>query len=104
MNHPHYVPIHYREFSDIPRIFTVRDVSGLYLFDCPFDNAIDEYPSEYWVYRLPAATAIPDTGSWDHLSRGGVLLARIPTSDVTFDETKRVSIDARILALLSNTG
>ena len=37
--------IQYRDFYDVPRIFVADYQGRLYLFDCPFDEALDDYPS-----------------------------------------------------------
>lgn len=97
MNAQRCLPIRYREFYDIPRISVVEDAHGVYLFDCPFDAEIDGYPNVYNVYRLAKGVVVPDTGSWSHLRSAGSLLAKIPTAGVTFDQTKRASIDAEVL-------
>lgn len=40
----HWLPITYRDYYDVPRMLVVRFEGQAYLFDCPFDVALDEYP------------------------------------------------------------
>ena len=92
-----WLPIRYREFYDIPRIFVVEASGDRYLFDCPFDPDLDDYPEQYRVYRLPGDTVIPEAGSWNQLAEKGCLLGEIPTSLVAFDQTTRAFVEARVL-------
>jgi hypothetical protein len=50
-----WVPIRYRDFFDVPRIFIAAYEGARYLFDCPFDDELDYYSDHYRVYQLPVA-------------------------------------------------
>lgn len=93
-----WVPINYREFWDVPRIFFVEDDGQLYLFDCRFDEAIEDYPDEYRVYLMPHLGAEELAGSWAKVDRKAIRqLGTVPVARVKFDPTKREQIDAAIL-------
>lgn len=58
MNSNVWIPIQYRDFYDIPRIFVMHHLGDTFVFDCPFDDDADEYPEYYVVRRLDgSATA-----------------------------------------------
>lgn len=88
--------IRYRGFYDVPRIFVVTAAGATYLFDCPFDDELDDYRDRYAVYRL-SADVIPERGSWDGLPGRGVLLGEVPVAEVRFDPTRRQAMDAAVL-------
>ena len=75
----------------------VADGEAVFVFDCPFDAALDEYPADYHVYRLPPGAVIPESGSWERLPGLGTLLGRVPVDRVRFDPTLRAAIDPSIL-------
>ncbi len=85
-----WVDIRYRDFWDLPRMFVFCVDRRLYLADCMFDEAIDDYPDSYELFELPADAEESLDGSWEHL-RGRTIrsLGRIAVSDVVFDDTKR---------------
>lgn len=87
-------PITYREFHDVPRIFVVEANGRLLLFDCPFDNDLDDYPAFYKVYELDAVQrprlANPD---WRGLVALGIPLGETPVSHVIFDDTRRAWVE-----------
>lgn len=92
------VPISYREFWDVPRIFLAEEDGQLYLFDCPFDEATEDYPDEYRVYLMPHLTEPELAGSWAGLHRKAVReVGTVPISRVAFDPTRRKQIDAAVL-------
>lgn len=40
----------YRDFHDFPRLILARDETGAsWLFDCPFDSALDDYRPDFRV-------------------------------------------------------
>ena len=89
--------IRYRGFWDVPRIFLVEHGSQTFLFDCAFDEDLDDYPDNYKVYSMPE---IPDAElpkDWTLLvDRARRYLGEIPVNRVRFDTTLRRSIDAAI--------
>jgi hypothetical protein len=89
--------IHYRDFYDLPRIFITTYDGKQYLFDCPFDDQLDDYPNSYRVYQLPALSEEELQGSWEHLPELAVsFLGAIPVTAVEFDPTKRERIKTAI--------
>ena len=95
--------IEYRDFHDVPRVFLV-DVDGrAFLFDCPFDEEVDEYPDEYGVYEMPSKFLLERPADWTGLSRQAVSYkGKVSVRQITFDSTKRNRIDASVIrALLS---
>ena len=104
MNYLSWAPIRYRDFYDFPRMFVVEYGNRVYLFDCPFDDELDEYGGDYAIYVMPFDTPVPDSGSWEMLRHCGDLLGRVPTGAVTFDETRRRAIDSRVIDLLRASG
>lgn len=94
--------ISYRDFYDVPRIFIATHDGKLYLFDCPFDDELDDYLDSYRVYQLPAISEDELQGSWERLPERAVsLLGEIPVAAVQFDTTKRNSINTALLDELS---
>jgi hypothetical protein len=95
---PTSAPITYRDFWDVPRIFLVTHEGRTLLFDCPFDEATEDYPDTYAVYQLPALADGELTGSWDKLSeRAERYLGTVPVGEVRFDPTRRQGIDPAVL-------
>src|SRR4051794_29503381 len=48
-----WVPIQYREFYDRPRMIVAEYRGRSYLFNCSFDEALDDYSPDYAVFVLP---------------------------------------------------
>lgn len=93
-----WIPISYADFYDVPRAFLVELDGERLFFDCLFDDAIDDYPSEYTVHRLdPGVVRGTEPISWRDLRARGVALGRVPTAAVVFDETRRRSVNASVL-------
>lgn len=96
-----YIPIQYRDFYDIPRIFLLRHKEHLLLLDSPFDDYIDEYSSFYDVYLMPELSQEMLEGSWARLQESASrLLGRIPVAAVKFDITSRKTVDSSSLEAL----
>lgn len=94
--------IHYREFWDVPRIFYLTDGGRTYLFDCPFDDQVDDFPDEYRVYLMPPLDPADLTGSWAGLPGRAVAdLGRVSVAAVRFDPTRRQFVDASVLDALT---
>jgi hypothetical protein len=71
---------------DVPRVFVVTVSDGMLVFDSPFDEALDEYCSEYTVSFLPWSEARRLHGSWETLTEGAEARGRIPVEEVEFDK------------------
>jgi hypothetical protein len=90
-----WVPINYRDYWDVPRIFFAQYGGVLYLFDCQFDRDLEDYPESYRVFRMPALSRGDYEGSWEHLwKRADEFLGEVPVAAVRFDPTRRAAIDA----------
>lgn len=90
--------IRYRDFYDVPRIFITTHNGEQYLFDCPFDEELDDYSDRYTVYQLPSLSEDELQGSWVHLAeRAASIVGTVPVVQVQFDTTKRNSIDTAVL-------
>ena len=85
------VKISYREFSDVPRFFIIRLDCNVWLFDCRFDESINEYPEVYKVYSLPKEL-VPDD-QWNRIAEAGEFLGTVKVTDLKFDATKRQELD-----------
>ena len=93
--------IQYRDFYDLPRIFVTNYQGQFYLFDCPFDDELDDYPDSYLVYQLPSLTEAELAGSWTHLTeRANHLLGTVSVHEVQFDPTKRARVNTAIFGEL----
>lgn len=99
-----YVPIQYRDFYDVPRIFLLRYEGHLLLLDSPFGDDADEYSASYDVYLMPELPQEMLEGSWAHLRElASRQLGRIPVAAVEFDTTRRKAIDTGSLEALLTT-
>lgn len=96
-----WLPIDYREFYDLPRLFAVRRSDGIYVFDCAFDAGIDDYEKFFSIYRLEEDADLA-TPSWDDLIQKVSSIGRVPVTDVRFDETRRQAIDEAIFKRIRN--
>ena len=93
--------IRYRDFYDVPRIFITKHNGKLYLFDCPFDEDLDDYLDIYRVYDLDAISEDELQGCWEGLPERAVsLLGTVPVTQVQFDPTKRNSVGTAVLERL----
>jgi hypothetical protein len=83
--------IRYREFWDVPRIFLLSFQERLFLFDCPFDEELEDYPNQYKVYLLPNLSEEELDGSWEKLSDRALRhLGDVPIVNIQFDPNKLV--------------
>jgi hypothetical protein len=95
-----WIPIRYRDFYDVPRVFALKSRGNWLLFDCPFDEAADEYREDYAVY-LPDATAAAslEEGAWPTSASDGLApIATVPVRTVTFDPTRRQAVRRELLS------
>lgn len=98
MNGEPWIPIRYRDFYDIPRAFVIQRGDEAFLFDCPFDDGLDDYAEHYLVTRLTrSAAARVDEPSWQDLASQGSLVGRVAANLVRFDSTRRSAVDAAVL-------
>jgi hypothetical protein len=93
------IPFEYGEFYDFPRQITFQVGEEWFLLRSYFDEEKDEYSDVYDVYLLPFRSkddfqAHPDF--WMPLATA-VHLGQIPVAEVGLDETRRRSIDARVV-------
>jgi hypothetical protein len=92
------VAIKYMGFWDVPRIFIARHGGQTFLFDCAFDEGLDDYPDTFKVYLLPDVPDHELPRDWTTLvDRAARYLGEVPVKRVLFDPTKRQSIDSMIL-------
>jgi len=94
------LPIQYRDFYDVPRVFLVEFKQRRLLFESRFDDAADEYSDDYNVYLLSEVNPSDLSGSWEHLATRGRPIGRVPVSRIAFDVSRRRDIDARVVAEL----
>jgi hypothetical protein len=93
-----WISIVYRGFWDVPRVFLTRYRSNLLLFECLFDQTLDDYPDNYQVYVLPDIHEEALPKDWTSLSSQAVQrLGEIPVASVRFDPTMRKQIQASVL-------
>lgn len=93
--------LRYQGFYDVPRSFVVKHGGRQILFDCVFDDDLDDYPETYQVYLLPSLSDEELTGSWERLpERATEFLGEVPVGDVQFDSTRRREIDTAVLDAL----
>ena len=87
-------PIRYHDFWDVPRAFIATDSAGTYMFECPFDDQLDDYPEFYEVFAMPSLSDELLSGSWADLSRHALgRLGRVRVCDVRFDASRRREVD-----------
>lgn len=70
------------------------------LFDCAFDEAIDDYPSEFTVYLVPDQCKDDLQIAYDLLISNSLLkVGKIPVNEVKFDHTLRKSVFTKNFSL-----
>jgi hypothetical protein len=93
-----WAPIQYREFWDIPRIFIAPLQGKTFLFDCRFDEALEDFPDYYEVFLLPHVDSAELVGSWDGLrNRATQFIANVPIERVQFDPSNRREVNTAVL-------
>jgi hypothetical protein len=93
-----WVPIRYRGFWDVPRIFVATHNGQTFLFDCRFDEELDNYPESYRVYTMPSFADDELPTDWTTLCQWATgFLGEVPVARVQFDPTRRREIDSAIL-------
>ena len=92
---------HYREFWDRPRMLYTSDGEQSLLFDCPFDEQLDDYAESYNVYLMPQFNPSDLSGSWVGLEQRALrLLGTVDVPLSAFDPSRRAQIDLSILSQL----
>ena len=92
--------IEYREFWDVPRLFIVRYKARVYLFNCRFEEALDEYPDKYKVYLFDE-DKIASTNWEEEITADTPYLGEIEIKNVKFDVTRRKEMDVGSFALFT---
>ena len=93
----------YRDFWDVPRIFVVRHRGRQYLFDCRFNGSAEDFEAAYRVYAVPDLPESELNGSWEGLAeKAESYLGEAPVESVTFDPSRRRTIDTRIIDKLKD--
>ena len=96
-----WIPIRYLGFWDVPRNFFVRWGDQLLLFDCPFDDELDDYPDDYAVYQMPELMLKDIESNWIGLPDKAIrVVGHVPITDVKFDGTRRRAIRSEIFSRL----
>jgi hypothetical protein len=92
--------IEYEAFWDLPRIICVGDGDRSYLLDCPFDEKLDDYPTQFSVYLMPKLSG---AARWEpkHALR---CLGSVAIPFSALDPSRRKQIDLDVLAPLIDEG
>jgi hypothetical protein len=87
----------YSGFWDVPRLFSVRVDGGYLLFDCEFDDVVDDYSSVYRVTLVRSESELTSDATRS-AAETSPLLGEVPVADINFDESRRrfVEIPDRI--------
>lgn len=96
------VPITYRGYWDVPRIFLFHHEGNLYLFDCAFSEELEDYPEVFEVFLMPGELLLDNLpNDWTILCEMAVRrLGTVPVTEVRFDPTRRQFVDASVLDTL----
>jgi hypothetical protein len=110
------LPISYRDFWDLPRIFVVRHQGRFLLFDCRFDEVLEDYPDEYRIHILPDDAVVAakyfgelldspqesPANSWDELVQlAGPPVSTVKCRQLRFDGATRCrTVDSDSIPLL----
>jgi hypothetical protein len=98
-----WAPIRYMGFWDVPLNFLVAYNGQWFLFDCPFDEEIEDYSENYQVYLMPEIPIEELPQDWTTLPTRAIRrLGEVSVSNVTFDPTKRRQIDTAIFGSLTS--
>lgn len=93
-----WVPIRYLELWDVPRIFLAEWRGRTLLFDCQFNEEVEDYPDFYLVFLVPAFTEERLRRPWHDLyEEAEQSLGRMAIADVLFDPTRQKAVDSSIL-------
>jgi hypothetical protein len=93
--------IDYRDFYDVPRALVVQWSGRTFLFDCPFNDQLDDYADSYVVYELPEYSPWDLERAWPQPSEiVSRRIGTVPVNGVGFDSTKRLTIDGSVFEML----
>src|SRR5205823_14845235 len=88
----------YRDLCECPRLFLVSCDEDMFLFDCRFDDELDDYPGTYRVFLMPSDGKLDLEGSWEHLADVATkYLGEARISAIDFDERRRSTIGIEVL-------
>ncbi len=93
-----WAPIQYKGFWDVPLVFLTRYKDQTILFDCPFDENLEDYCESYRVYQMPQLSdeELPKDWTTLHL-KATRFLGEVPVQRVRFDKTKRREMETDVL-------
>jgi hypothetical protein len=93
-----WAPIRYMGFWDVPRIFLTRYKGQAFLFDCPFDEELEDDSDSYRVYMMPDLAEEDLPKDWTTLhQRATRFIGEIPVARVCFDSTRRREVELSVL-------
>jgi hypothetical protein len=95
--------VDYGDFYDVPHCIVVEREGVLYVFDCPFDDELDDYGADYDLLRLPDSArhlAATRFAPWERVLRLGHRVGSVPVAAVRFDDTRRRAIDDSVFDLI----
>lgn len=90
-----WLPIRYFSFFDVPRQFVVEFGGRSFVFDCRFDDQLDDYPDEYRIFEVVAG--VPESLPWDEAIGAGVRRGSVPVRAVRFDASMRRYVESSVL-------
>jgi hypothetical protein len=91
------IPFLYRDFYDVPRMLLMEYGEKVYLFDCKFDEQLDDYPDRYQVYVLrdwPPESVL--SGDWGDICSPRTFVGTAGVHELLFDSSRRECIDDKI--------
>jgi len=94
------IPFRYGGFWDVPRFILLRYGEQVIYLKSPFDDDLDEYRETYSVYSVPNSVgeSVLNGGDWKLLDQAALsFIGLVPINAVTFDSTKRKSLDSSCL-------
>jgi translation initiation factor 2 beta subunit (eIF-2beta)/eIF-5 len=81
----------YVDFYEFPRTIVLRVRNRWFLLPSAFNDELDEYENEYFIYPLPDSFEPVQSGTpWKFLEELELkCIAKVPVKSVQFDGTKR---------------
>jgi len=97
---PQWRPIWYSAYWDLPRYIYTTDGERAFVLDCPFDDALDDYPDRFTVYAAPVlAHPASRRENWPGPAQESLtLLGTVALDRSHLDPTWRKQLDWRVLA------